>query len=212
MTEPSTPEDKSGQLISEYAEAIGMLTIYWASLENTLTHVILTLLQSDEMTASCIGASVDKAAGRAMLIQRLVLRPNESPADEWRDCMLGLCDQITNNLGPKRNRLVHDDWNISETAIERHNTGLRIGKPSERAAKALLTYDKAPSHAPQIWKLTRQVIDVAFYITAVGLRYSTWKRSGKFAPLHERAILVSKGIAPARRQPDLEVPTPPPES
>lgn len=173
-----------------------MLTIYCASLENALTSVIQRLLSADETTAKCIGTSVDKLAGRAALVQRLVLRPGESPNENWRECMLCLCDQIANVVGPKRNRLVHDDWNISEQAIERHNPAIRIGKPSEREAKALLTYDAAPSHAPEIWHLTSTVIDIAFYLTTASIRYDIWKRTGRYRALPERAIRVSRGLPP----------------
>jgi hypothetical protein len=211
MTDHSNSEDPDLKLLGDYAEAVGILTVYWASLENALTSVIERLLRCDPTTARCIGASVEKAAGRAMLIQRLVLRPGESPADEWRDCMLGMCDQIANVLGPKRNRLIHDDWGISEDAVQRHNPGIRIGKAGERESKTLLTYEAAPSHVQDIWVLTGKVIDVAFHIVMVSWRYHQWKNGGPYAPLHERAILVSKGTAPERHLPDGLGPQPQPK-
>lgn len=188
------PESPNTDIIGEYAEAIGFMTIYWASLENALLLVIEALLQCDELTARCIGTSIEKASTRAALIQRLVLRPNESPSTEWADCMTGLCNQISNVLGPERNRLIHDDWTPDEAAIKRTNLSVKIGKPASREAKALIQTDAAPSHVEAINTLTTKVVDTMVHITIQAHFYNRWKKLGQLPNIPEQAIRLSKGL------------------
>jgi hypothetical protein len=199
-----TDEDFELGLISEYAEAVGLLTIYWATLENSLVHAIQNLLQTDDMTAACIGASADKAATRAQLIQRLVLRPGESPSDQWRDVMLGLCDQVSNSLAKRRNRLIHDDWELDSDVINRRDPTIRIRQPAAGEAKALVKNPAAPSHIPEIRELTELVIDVMLHMSFMTLRYGSWKKTGQLPEIPEQAVRASKGMPRLRHQQDAQ--------
>lgn len=189
-----TSDDLGLDLINEYAYAIGMLTIYWATLENSLTTVIERLIGTNEITAECIASTVDKAAGRASIIQRLVLRPGESPSGEWRDCMLGLCDQVASKLGPTRNRLIHDEWHPSAEGMKRRNATLRIRQPSAGEAKTLLRNPAALSHIPEIEETTGLVVDVMFHLTMLSLGFLSWKKTGRIPAVPEQSIQASKGI------------------
>jgi hypothetical protein len=194
MNQEPNDQEREFQVIEEYANAIGMLTIYWAALENALTVAIEYLLHTDEVTAQCIATSLDKASGRATLIQRLVYRPNEAPSEEWRDCMAGLCNQICNIMGPKRNRLIHDQWNSRADGMLRHNPALKVGKQQSRAAKTLLSEPPSPSHVPEIEALTTTVVDAMVYVTGVAHQYQIWKRTGRILKVPEQAIRASKGL------------------
>lgn len=206
MSQEPNDEAREFQVIEEYANAIGMLTIYWAALENALTVIIEFLLNTDEVTAQCVATSLDKASGRAMLIQRLVHRPNEAPSDEWRDCMANFCNQICNQWGPKRNRLIHDRWHSRPDGMLRNNPALKVAKPTSRAAKTLLSDAPSPSHIQEIEALTTSVVDAMVYITGVGHYYHVWKQTGQILKVPEQAIRASKGLPRLDPQPDGEAP------
>jgi hypothetical protein len=198
--------------ISEYATAIGLLTIYWATLENTLLVVIERLMPTDETTARLIGTSLDKAAARATFIQRLVYRPNSSPSPEWADCIAGMCNQISNSLAPKRNRLIHDDWLPRENIITRTNLALKVGKSSAFEAKTLIQNEAAPSHISEIYDLTSRVVSIMVHITMQSLLFTIWKQQGKIPKLPEQAIRASKGLPPDHVAPIVQALQPPPQS
>jgi hypothetical protein len=187
-------EDPELNLILVYAESIGLLTIYWAALENALSHTIEKLLRTDEMTANCVTTSLDKAAGRALLIQRLALRPGEAPSELWRDTVVGLCDRVMNKWAPQRNRLIHDEWTVSGAAIQRHNPAIKIGRPGSRQAKTLLRTPPGPSHGPEITSLTRAVVDAMVHFVMLGNQYLLWKQTGRVPEVPQHAIRASKGL------------------
>lgn len=200
------------QILSDYAQALGMLTIYWAALENALSLTIEKLLGVSETTASCISTSLEKAAARATLIQRLALREDEAPSREWRETITGLCERITNELAPARNRLAHDDWIISETKIIRQNKALKIGKVQAGEMKTLLVQPPGPSHVPEIEALTEKVVSAMIYLSFLGLDYERWKREGRIPRVPEQAVRVSKGLPRQLPQQDDQGQPPPPPS
>lgn len=202
MNDPNGNGDPVLDTISNYATAIGMLTIYWAALENSLLHVIERLLGTDDITASCIGTSLDKAAARATLIKRLVRRPNAAPSQEWADCISGMCDQIANQLGPSRNRLIHDEWHVRESEVVRLNRNVKIGKEGPRSPDTILSNSYAPSPVEEINNLTSRVIDTMLHLSMQALQFSTWRKTGKPPEVPQQAIRVSKGLPPNPHQHD----------
>jgi hypothetical protein len=198
LAETSVTADPTADTISNYATAIGMLTIYWAALENSLLTVIERLLETDQLTADSVGTSIEKAAARAALIQRLVRRPGKAPSAEWVDCVAGMCEQISNNLGPARNRLIHDEWNVSETYVTRINRSVKIGKMSAHSAKTLLSNKATPSHVTEIYELTSKVVHTMLHLSMLVLQYPKWRKTGEVPRVPEQAIQLSQGQAPSK--------------
>ncbi len=189
-------EDQEYNLIREYAEALGLLVIYWASLENTLSFCLQKLASVDEWTSDCIATSIGKAEGRAGLIQRFALRPGHSPSDEWRDCVIGMCIQIT-NLSEKRNRLVHDDWFAQEDVITRQNNAIKIRKLGAGETKSILKSVPVPSHVGEIADLTQRTALIMLHMPFLCTSYERWKHKGRPVTVPPQAIQLSMGILPA---------------
>jgi hypothetical protein len=196
MAKPeSSPEEDT--VIQPYITALGALTVWWASLENTLLTVVERLAGVDTITAECLMDRFEKASGRAGIVKMLALRP-DPPSEEWQDCVVGLCDLISNQWGGARNRLIHDDWHFDEERVRRSRMGRTIGKPNEPKARMTLL-PRPPSHLThwEIYDLTEKVMHASLHLMFLSLGFTVWRKKGPIPTVPAQAIWLSKDNQPA---------------
>lgn len=95
-------DDDATRVISEHAEAVGLLCIYTATLDGTIVNFIEKLLESDDKTTACMVGSMPDMSQRAETAKRLAI--HKGPTQSWKDCAVGLLNLAQNGVGPKRNR------------------------------------------------------------------------------------------------------------
>lgn len=187
--------------MEDYASAVGLLVIYWATLENCLIDVTQSLLDCDDESAHSITSTIDKAVGRAMLIKRLCHRKS-SPSDEWRDCLSGFCDRIANDLSPLRNRFVHDEWFPTVRGIIKRDRKLKIQKAASRQPSSLVFSATQEVDITEIYVLTDAIVKTMVYMQFLGSDYRRWKHEGRVPHIPEQAIRLSKRFPPEDPQPE----------
>jgi hypothetical protein len=207
-SESSPTED---EVIQPYITALGALTVWWASLENTLLHVAERLTGLDELTTQCLLDNFERASGRASIVKKLALRPNP-PSEVWQDCIVDLCDLISNEWGNERNRLIHDEWNFDERAVSRSRAGTKIGKSKAHGRKTLLPLPPSKLTHWEIYDLTEKVMHAAVQLQFLSVGFTLWRDTGKPPRVPQQAIWLSKGNLPADFQQDESAPPAQPQS
>lgn len=191
----ASPEEES--VVQQYITALGALTVWWASLENTLHHVIERLADVDALTAECLLTNFEKASGRAGIVKMLALRP-DPPSHEWQDCVVDICDLICNAWGSDRNRLIHDDWTFNEQAVIRSRSGRTIGKTNEpNPRKTLLPKPPSTLTHWEIYDLTEKVMHASLHLLFLSSSFVRWRKTGHIPEVPQQAIWLSKNNLPA---------------
>lgn len=190
----SSPAEEA--VIQQYITALGALTVWWASLENTLLHVVERLAGVDQLTTECLLDKIERASGRAEVVKKLALRPGP-PSEEWQDFMVDICDLIANDWAGARNRLMHDDWTFNEAAVTRTRPGKKIGKAEAGGRKTLLPLPPSTLTHWEIYDLTEKVMHASVHLTMLSNAYRTWKRTGRPTRVPGQAVWLSKDNLPA---------------
>jgi hypothetical protein len=191
-TEASPAEN---DVIDRYITALGALTVWWASLENSLLQVVQRLTGSDDLTTECLLDSLERASSRAGIVKKLALRPS-APSEKWQDCIVDICDLIANDWGTERNRLVHDDWTFDEQSVSRMRFGRKIGKEQAKGRKTLLPLPPSMLTHWEIYDLTEKVMHASLHLLFLSMGYEVWQRTGKIPEVPEQAIWLSKNNLP----------------
>lgn len=183
-------------IIQRYITALGALTVWWASLENTLLTVAERLAEVDELTAECLLDNVERAGSRAGIVKKLALRPN-MPSDEWQDCIVDFCELITEAWAPQRNRLTHDDWTFNDFAVARSRAGKKVGKKEPGERKTLLPLPPSQLTHWEIYDLTEKVMHASLHLLFLSLGFKVWREEGTLPSVPAQAIWSSKNNLPA---------------
>lgn len=115
--------------------AIGRLCVTWALLDRYLSDCVAILLDCSAAQAACITTETRDVSERCRLLKTLSYL--EAPSKEWRSVFERVLDHISNTLGPKRNRYVHDYWKPTGAALERISRIAKIAKPQAFKEKEL---------------------------------------------------------------------------
>jgi hypothetical protein len=122
-----------------YLLAIGRLCATWSVLDRELNSLLAALLDVDEPQIACIATEMNDVAPRCRLVKTL-LYTVDVPAD-WRADVAELCNIISNQIGPSRNRLVHDRFGVSEDQILKMDRRAKLIKPTS-FSDLKLEYDR----------------------------------------------------------------------
>ena len=188
MTTPQ--DDKTSELIGEHATAIGLLCIYSASLDQAICHLIERMLASDVKTVACLLEATPDISQRAGTAQRLAF--SLSPTDDWRDCIVGMMNLVSNGIAPRRNRFVHDDWRVTTEAIIRIDRRVKINKTQAFMPLAISHVSEREVDVASIHALIEKICDVMVHITFLGLALDRWRRDGTPPEPNDKAIELSK--------------------
>ena len=187
--------DAPQELVTKHAQAIGLLCIYTASLDNAIVRLIERLSgQTSDETACFVEAAID-ISQRCGIAKRFVLAKVSEPA--WRDCVVGILNLVENQIAPRRNRCVHDDWYISESQMVRVNTRVKIKTPQARQQPKLVFSESKVATVEEIHLVIEAAIEAAAHLSILSLSYEFHARNG--TPLRAPpplAILLSRHTFP----------------
>jgi len=157
-------------VIEEHALALGLLCIYWASLDNALANLLNTYLGSDD-----VGAAVTAPDTSTRCEQIRKLAHVTGPDGEWRDCLLRILRMIQKELAETRNRYIHDGWTISEAGMVRIDRRPKLQKPQARQPVQLVTESASVVPAEWVQLLTQRVIDTMVAIAFMAIDVRRWR-------------------------------------
>jgi len=125
------PEALPENQTSHY-KALGHLCAVWASLDRAINALLQNLLDCSEAQVACLATQMDPVASRCALARQLIYTMTEQ--QWWIADYLILVNGITNQLGPLRNRCIHDSWEFHEKAINRVDRRAKLSKTGAHAA------------------------------------------------------------------------------
>lgn len=173
--EKAMKEAQSAML--DHARAIGELCMSWAALDNAVDSLLEPLMNCDRAVAASIAAATDRLESRIGIIRRLlVYRELDGP---WREWVEGLFKRITDELGPLRNRYVHDQWRLKSGTILKIDKRAAIRKPQSRQPDRLVydTSDVTPTEA--VDRLRTYIDTVLFAMQFAVTDLETWRTTGR---------------------------------
>ena len=92
--------------------ALGQLCGAWATLDRGVNELLAVILKVDAAQMACIATEMDPVASRVRLTKKL-LHTLCMPG-WWTDGLTQVLNIIENEVGPLRNRCIHDSWRLSE--------------------------------------------------------------------------------------------------
>lgn len=209
MSEP-TEIDRHTQIMMEHAEAVGSLCMFWAQLDLTLIVLIERLSELDEVTTACFTSTARDTSQRCEIARRLAFL--KAPNDVWRDCLIGILSRIQNDLASKRNRYIHDDWEIKNDELIQFERRVKIQKPQAKEALKLFHLTPRTARPGEINDLTSLVIELLVHVIFLGQDFVTWRKTGKQPVPNEKALLLSKSNPQENSQLEAGASQPQPQS
>lgn len=175
MNEPSEAQEPftGADVMKEHALALGLLCIYWASLDRALDLLLESYLDVDEKIVACVSTSAPDVSARCEMLKRLSYL--NGPDGEWRDCLIRLLNRVQGELAAERNRYVHDDWNLSSAgAMIRIDRRAKVIKPQARQPAQLVHVFERVTPVAKVDDLTQRVVDVMTALAFMSVSYGIW--------------------------------------
>lgn len=106
---------------------LGRIAVFWGYLDREINHCIASALICTPVQAAAIATELDNVAARCRLAISLT-HTIECESQEWLSQVTNLFNHVANQLGPLRNRYMHDKWETSGDAHRRVDRRVRIRK------------------------------------------------------------------------------------
>lgn len=160
-------------IFDTHCMALGRLCVAWATIDRQLNDLLGAMIGCTPATTACITTGSESVSARCDIMRRLV---HLEPLDEaWAGHVKKLLDLVSNDLAPKRNRLIHDYWSFSDGTIVRLDRRALTAKP-EAKAQIELTYDTEHVTPPdEADNLTERVGQAAFMLHCALRDVRDWK-------------------------------------
>ena len=185
--------DDSLYAVTEHAKAVGMLCMYWSTLEYVVGIAVEKLLDTDVETAAVMLSTSRDISQKCEILRRLAHhRIKDEALKEWRHYYLGIFDVIQNVLAARRNRYVHDDWNQVEDRIIQYNRTIKLNRPEAGADKRLVFSVESHSKPEDIWALTEIIIKTFVCLTLMSEQLRIFWKFGVALTIPQQAIEVCK--------------------
>lgn len=158
--------------------ALGRLTIYWGTLDRELSHVVAPLVGATEAQGACISTEIPDVSGRCRLIKSLSYAI-DAPQN-WRDDVATLANRISNDLGPKRNRYIHDVWVEDRTAMKKIDRRAKVIRAQSFQAPQLRFDTHERLTVDDIDTLAVKIIHDATNLATMRFDLESWQQHGIF--------------------------------
>ena len=182
--------DEAVAKVHDHARAIGELCMSWAALDSAIDELLEPLLNCDRTTAASISSSIDRLEPRVEIAKRMIVHADFG--EDWQKWFFAIFQRITDELGPQRNRYVHDRWRMRRGEMQRIAKRAVIEKG--QAYQALkLTFDH--EHVTPVGEVdrVRSCVDTVTYaieLAANDLR--DWRIKGRLRRLRTLLVPASK--------------------
>lgn len=136
--------------------SLGRLCTVWAKVDREINHLLAAMLKITDEQVACIAHELDGVAARCRLIKTVALTFDNDR--EWRLALETLVNIISSDLGPKRNRYVHDLWIDRDEKMLKVDRRVHVGKAASFTDK-LLSFDiESNVYYDQVDTVTIQLI------------------------------------------------------
>lgn len=173
---------RTGALIAKndgHAKAIGDLCIGFSSLDWAITQLYVPLLQCSEAQAVCVA---DENISRRCTSAIKLLHLEDLPLD-WLNWVVALLRRADGELGPMRNRYIHDAYAINETSTVRIDRRPKLGKPQSRQRQTVTYNTEHDAPLAEIEQARECVSTVRWALAAATQSLAVWRQTGQIPEL-----------------------------
>lgn len=173
----------------EHARAIGELCIAWAALDHAVDQMLEPLLNCGRDIVACISSSMDRTGPRLEIAKRLVVHLNLD--DTWQGWLTDIFSRITEELGPLRNRYVHDRWRMKRGEMWRIDSRAQVKKPQANQPKQLFFDSGEVTPVTEVDRLRANIETVTYAIEIATFDLRNWRKTGQLRPLRQQLVPAS---------------------
>lgn len=141
--------EKEWEILEATQRALGEVCMVWAALDRLLDHILMAMLDLGEHQTAIITTTIREIPPRCTMIERLLITFEFD--DDWSDWLSSIMVLLRDDLGPKRNRYVHDRWLVDASGMTKIDRQVKTPKPQSRQ-KRQIQFDT--SEAVSIEQLT----------------------------------------------------------
>lgn len=160
-------------VIDDYAFALGKLCMAWSALDHDLQETFQWLVGTDDETASIITTGLERLEARATPIRKLVVSQKFQP--DLADFICSLMSRITNEIGPERNRLIHDRWWLESGGMAKVDRRAAIKKAQSHQPASLQFNTSKVIQVSDIDRLTEYTKTVQEALWHLNIRLGLWR-------------------------------------
>jgi hypothetical protein len=156
-------------MLNKAAHHLGLVTIHWGWLEDTIDSIIVKFAPLEEGDFSrSITANAELRSKIQMARALAFLR---KPSGDWFDEVLRTLDKIDNDLRPRRNNCIHGGWYAPKGRLIRRVQKTKLKRP-QAFQLVLSTSEVLPFRISDLRKLDRDIISAFSYLIAL-MAYDT---------------------------------------
>jgi hypothetical protein len=198
--------------LDRITRALGYICIFWAWLEDTIGEAIETLTPLDQLKVTDeqrkkIGRLIsanDDIRDKIKMLRALALIRSWDPA--WYEKLDTLLNHIDNDLRPRRNRFIHDQWFKPRGKLEQLSRAAKIQRPQAFAALELSLERRTPVRMPQVWSLAIAILKAQIKLIQLYLEFG---KVQKYMDQEVEKIVQKRIVETILAQPDSSPSTPP---
>lgn len=173
----------------DHARAIGELCISWAALDHAIDELLECLLNCDREIVVSISSSMDRLSPRVEIAKRLMV--HLSLEEPWQQWFSKIFTRITEELGPLRNRYVHDRWKMKRGETWRIDSRAFVAKPQAHKPKQLYFDARHVTPATEVDRLRDNIDTVTYAIEIAVYDLRNWRKTGQLRPIRTQLAQAS---------------------
>lgn len=163
-------------VMMDHARSIGELCMSWAVLDRSIDDIFGPLIQHDKGVVACLATSMEKPDARIAVIKRLFVHFDVEI--EWRRWAESLFNRVVTELGPLRNRYVHDRWVLRNGEMETVDKRAKIRKVQSREPDKLVFDNSKVTTVDKVDRLRDYIDTVIVGLNFMQLDLEAWRNSG----------------------------------
>ncbi|MDP9055773.1 MAG: hypothetical protein M3N34_00355 [Pseudomonadota bacterium] len=166
-------------------QRIGELCHAWDCCANILLN---TMLNCTDGQLKGITNNIDPVSGRIRLIKNLITTLDQS--EEWKSMAMAILNRIQDDIGPKRNRIVYDAWDLESDTTQQMDCLAQIG-PVQSAPPSLIIELREEITVEHIEQVLHQTSICANGLLCISADIANWKGRG-LTPLKSSLLPLLK--------------------
>lgn len=137
---------------------LGRVSVFWGYLDRKINSCISMILRCDDAQTACISTQLDNVAARCRLLISLS-HTLSIDREEWVEEFSTILKTVTDQLAPRRNRYLHDQWITNEAGHQRVDRRAKLRKAAAGEYKGLQFDLTIPVTLEDISDLQNQILE-----------------------------------------------------
>lgn len=159
--------------------ALGRLCVAWAELNRNITNLTSVLIGRGPEVTACIFPGSENMKPRCETVKKLVALNPPGETDEWREGLTSLMNHVLNNLAPRRNRYVHDEWLAGADSASRYDASARVEKEHASRERGVSFGRWHLDDSPNVENLTSELGEIVAQLTLTVVALAEHERTGQ---------------------------------